>query len=48
MLINIGVFNENIVGNSLFGGLYIYSLKDKTTKVILKDVPLLILHIIQK
>ncbi|WGS64285.1 YncE family protein [Marinitoga aeolica] len=40
MLINIGIFNDNIIGNSLFGGLYIYSLKDKTTKVILKNIPI--------
>lgn len=39
-LLNIGIFNDHIIGNSLFGGIYIYSFKDKTTKVILKDIPI--------
>ncbi|SHE61386.1 hypothetical protein SAMN02745164_00777 [Marinitoga hydrogenitolerans DSM 16785] len=39
-LTNIGIFNNNIIGNSLFGGIYIYSLKDKSIKVILKDIPI--------
>ncbi|KLO24568.1 MULTISPECIES: hypothetical protein [unclassified Marinitoga] len=39
-LINIGIFNDNIIGNSLFGGIYIYSLKDKNTRVILKNIPI--------
>lgn len=39
-LINLGVFNDHLIGNSLFGGIYIYSFKDRTTKVILKDIPI--------
>ncbi|KAF2956461.1 hypothetical protein [Marinitoga sp. 38H-ov] len=39
-LTNIGIFNNNIIGNSLFGGIYVYSLENKSTKIILKDIPI--------
>ncbi|AEX85997.1 hypothetical protein Marpi_1607 [Marinitoga piezophila KA3] len=39
-LTNIGIFNDMIVGNSHYGGLYFYSFKDKKIRHILKDIPI--------